>query len=146
MIEWGWKSDVWFHVDGLSSAHVYLRLPLANAQCEADDHRCAGLLDRIPEGVIEDMCQLVKANSIEGCKKASCMVVYTPWANLHKDETRMQAGAVGFHNASTRVVRRVDKDRQAQGRKRVIQRRFNVGVLEAIPKRKGSTLRVRPER
>ena len=27
-----------------------------------------------------------------------------------------------------------------QGRKRVIQRRFNVGVLEAIPKRKASTL------
>ena len=28
----------------------------------------------------------------------------------------------------------------AQGRKRVIQRRFNVGVLEAIPERKASTL------
>ena len=28
----------------------------------------------------------------------------------------------------------------AQGRKRVIQRRFNVGALEAIPKRKASTL------
>jgi len=33
-----------------------------------------------------------------------------------------------------------------QGRKRVIQRRFNVGVLEAISERKASTLRVRPER
>ena len=31
-------------------------------------------------------------------------------------------------------------------RKRVIQRRFNVGVLEAIPERKAFTLRVRPER
>ena len=30
--------------------------------------------------------------------------------------------------------------RQDQGRKRVIQRRFNVGVLEAIPNRKASTL------
>ena len=33
-----------------------------------------------------------------------------------------------------------------QGRKRVIQRRFNVGVLEATPERKASTLLVRPER
>lgn len=23
----GWPEDVWFHVDKLSSAHVYLRLP-----------------------------------------------------------------------------------------------------------------------
>ena len=33
-----------------------------------------------------------------------------------------------------------------QGRKRVIQRRFNVGVLETISERKASTLWVRPER
>ena len=32
LIEWGQTRDVWFHVDGLSSAHVYLRLPLAAAQ------------------------------------------------------------------------------------------------------------------
>ena len=35
---------------------------------------------------------------------------------------------------------------ESQGRKRVIQRRFNVGVLETISERKASTLRVRPER
>ena len=33
-----------------------------------------------------------------------------------------------------------------QGRERVIQRRFNVGVLEASPERNASTRRVRPER
>ena len=33
-----------------------------------------------------------------------------------------------------------DASRFKQGRKRVIQRRFNEGVLEAIPKRKASTL------
>ena len=32
LFEWGQTRDVWFHVDGLSSAHVYLRLPLAAAQ------------------------------------------------------------------------------------------------------------------
>ncbi|KAL7747269.1 hypothetical protein RI367_007323 [Sorochytrium milnesiophthora] len=26
LIKWGWDVDVWFHVDNLSSAHVYLRL------------------------------------------------------------------------------------------------------------------------
>ena len=32
------------------------------------------------------------------------------------------------------------RERRGQGRKRVIQRRFNVGVLEATPERKASTL------
>lgn len=26
LIKYGWPEDVWFHVDDLSSAHVYLRL------------------------------------------------------------------------------------------------------------------------
>lgn len=26
LIKYGWDEDVWFHVDDLSSAHVYLRL------------------------------------------------------------------------------------------------------------------------
>ena len=69
------------------------------------------MLDRIPDPVVEEMCQLVKANSIEGCKRASVMVVWTPWANLHKDETCMQAGAVGFHDSKLRRLRRVDKDK-----------------------------------
>lgn len=32
LIKWGWPEDVWFHVDKLSSAHVYLRLnPVSDA-------------------------------------------------------------------------------------------------------------------
>jgi hypothetical protein len=27
LIRWGWPEDIWFHVDDLSSAHVYLRQP-----------------------------------------------------------------------------------------------------------------------
>jgi predicted ribosome quality control (RQC) complex YloA/Tae2 family protein len=27
LIKWGWPEDVWFHVDNLSSPHVYVRLP-----------------------------------------------------------------------------------------------------------------------
>ena len=41
------------------------------------------------------------------------------------------------------VEKRLAKNRAG---KRVIQRRFNMGVFEAIAERKASTLRVRPER
>lgn len=68
-------------MEDLSSAHVYLRLP-------------DGLsLDDIPQETLEDCIQLVKANSIQGSKKASVGVVYTPWTNLHKTQD-MAAGAV----------------------------------------------------
>ena len=38
----------------------------------------------MPEELVIDACQLVKANSIEGCKRANVGVVFTPWANLKK--------------------------------------------------------------
>ena len=28
LIRYGWPEDIWFHVDNLSSAHVYIRLPV----------------------------------------------------------------------------------------------------------------------
>lgn len=43
-----------FHVDDMSSAHVYLRLPEGTS------------LDDIPPGTLEDCAQLVKQNSIQG--------------------------------------------------------------------------------
>lgn len=46
-----------FHVDDLSSAHVYLRMPPGKT------------INDIPEGVLEDCLQLVKQNSIEGIDK-----------------------------------------------------------------------------
>lgn len=56
LIKFGLPEDVWFHVDGMSSAHVYLRLK-----------RGERIEDVSPE-VIQECSQLVKANSIEGCK------------------------------------------------------------------------------
>ncbi|THD18690.1 Coiled-coil domain-containing protein 25 [Fasciola hepatica] len=53
LIRWGWPEDVWFHVDKLSSAHVYLRL------------REGETLDDVPDAVIQDCAQLVKDNSIQ---------------------------------------------------------------------------------
>ncbi|KAJ8487269.1 hypothetical protein ONZ51_g4300 [Trametes cubensis] len=54
LIKYAWPQDVWFHVDKLSSAHVYLRMPEGMAW------------EAIPEALLIDCAQLVKANSIEG--------------------------------------------------------------------------------
>lgn len=85
LIKWGWPEDVWFHVDKVSSAHVYLRLNPGQT------------IDDIPMSVIEDAAQLCKANSIQGNKMNNVDVVYTLWANLRKT-AGMDVGQVGFHN------------------------------------------------
>mmetsp|Transcript_7415 Transcript_7415/g.21892 ORF Transcript_7415/g.21892 Transcript_7415/m.21892 type:complete len:218 (-) Transcript_7415:5497-6150(-) len=84
LIRYGLPNDLWFHVDDLSSAHVYLRLP------EGVD------MDHIPPDTLEDCCQLVKANSIQGNKQA-VGIVYTPWSNLKKTKA-MEVGQVSFHS------------------------------------------------
>eukprot|EP00035_Acanthoeca_spectabilis_P020035 m.430838 g.430838 ORF g.430838 m.430838 type:complete len:213 (-) comp17218_c0_seq1:1404-2042(-) len=85
LIKFGLPTDVWFHVDKLSSAHVYLRLSPGQSW------------EDIPEALLIDCCQLVKANSIEGCKKSNVRIVYTPWDNLKKTAD-MVDGQVSFHN------------------------------------------------
>jgi NFACT protein RNA binding domain len=68
----GWADcDVWFHVDDLSSAHVYLRLlPQSEESTDAGavSQPKEVTLDDIPPDVLLDCCSLVKANSIVGCK------------------------------------------------------------------------------
>lgn len=44
-----------------------------------------------------DCCQLVKQNSIEGCKLNNVAIVYTMWSNLKKTGD-MAVGQVGFHS------------------------------------------------
>ncbi|KAK6602822.1 coiled-coil domain-containing protein 25 [Botrytis cinerea] len=53
LIKHGLEEDVWFHVDKLSSAHIYLRMN------EGDSW------ESIPEQLLMDCAQLTKANSIE---------------------------------------------------------------------------------
>ncbi|KLU91200.1 coiled-coil domain-containing protein 25 [Magnaporthiopsis poae ATCC 64411] len=74
-----------FHVDKLSSAHIYLRL------------REGETWDAIPEPLLQDLAQLTKANSIEGNKKDNVTIIYTPWSNLKKDGS-MDVGQVSFHD------------------------------------------------
>merc|ERR1740130_442812 len=66
----------------------------------------------IPEQVVMEMCQLVKNNSIDGCKLSQADIVYTPFLNLKKEE-RMDAGQVGFKDESFRkVLKNVEKDKE----------------------------------
>jgi predicted ribosome quality control (RQC) complex YloA/Tae2 family protein len=90
LVKYGWKSDIWFHVDGLSSAHVYLRL-----MERYDDARSQ--LEQLDERLVADCAQLVKENSIDGSKRPFVIVVYTPWSNLHKTSS-MEPGVVTFHD------------------------------------------------
>uniref|UniRef100_A0A0D9V5N9 NFACT RNA-binding domain-containing protein n=1 Tax=Leersia perrieri TaxID=77586 RepID=A0A0D9V5N9_9ORYZ len=85
LIKYGLPEDVWFHVDKVSSAHVYLRLKKGES------------IDSICDGLLEDCAQLVKAHSIQGNKMNNVEVVYTPWSNLKKSPS-MDVGQVGFHN------------------------------------------------
>ncbi|WFD41474.1 hypothetical protein MPSI1_000103 [Malassezia psittaci] len=93
LLKHGLPEDVWFHVDKLSSAHVYLRLPEQIASWT-----------EIPEALLEDCAQLVKANSIEGNKKNNLTVIYTPHSNVKQKTGDMAVGAVSFHN--DRLVKR----------------------------------------
>uniref|UniRef100_A0A0A9WRJ3 Coiled-coil domain-containing protein 25 n=1 Tax=Lygus hesperus TaxID=30085 RepID=A0A0A9WRJ3_LYGHE len=100
LIKWGWPEDVWFHVDKVSSAHVYLRLKEGQG------------IDDIPSAVLEDAAQLVKANSITGNKMNDVDVVYTMWSNLKKTDG-MEPGQVAFFKEKEvykiRVAKRVNE-------------------------------------
>lgn len=67
LIKYAWPQDVWFHVDKLSSAHVYLRMPEGMSW------------DAIPEALLTDCAQLVKANSIEGMTLIHLCGLQTEW-------------------------------------------------------------------
>ncbi|KAH7273019.1 hypothetical protein B0J15DRAFT_573876 [Fusarium solani] len=92
LIKFGWDEDGEFHVDKLSSAHIYLRMKEGQQW------------DALPEELVMDLAQLTKANSIEGNKKDNITVIYTPWSNLKKDGS-MAVGQVGFKDQ--RKVKRV---------------------------------------
>lgn len=83
LIRWGWPEDVWFHVNNLSSAHVYLRLNRGQT------------IDDIPSAVVVDAAQLCKANSIEGNKLNNLEIIYTMWGNLKKTPG-MEPGQVAY--------------------------------------------------
>ncbi|KAJ7166312.1 cytoplasmic protein [Mycena crocata] len=115
LIKYAHPGDVWFHVDKLSSAHVYLRLPEESSM----------QWDTIPEALLTDCAQLVKANSIEGNKKDNLTIIYTPADNLKKTGD-MAVGQVSFH--SDKKVKRVHVPK----RENVIVNRLNKTKNERV--------------
>jgi len=118
LLKYGWPEDVWFHVDKYSSAHIYLRLPdgsvdLSNIKDKAAaKEKLKEALSSIPEEIVNEMCQLTKANSIEGCKLSQVDIVYTPFLNLKKEE-HMDTGTVGFKEEAFRIIKKnVEKDKE----------------------------------
>eukprot|EP00444_Apocalathium_aciculiferum_P024263 CAMPEP_0183435268 /NCGR_PEP_ID=MMETSP0370-20130417/67147_1 /TAXON_ID=268820 /ORGANISM="Peridinium aciculiferum, Strain PAER-2" /LENGTH=232 /DNA_ID=CAMNT_0025622297 /DNA_START=41 /DNA_END=739 /DNA_ORIENTATION=- len=118
LLKYGWPEDIWFHVDKLSSAHVYLRLPPGTMDLSGIKDKGEAkqkLLDAmasVPPPILNEMAQLTKANSIDGCKLGECDVVYTPYLNLKKEE-RMDTGQVGFKDEQFRILmRNVEKDKE----------------------------------
>ncbi|KAH8811783.1 hypothetical protein F5884DRAFT_783412 [Xylogone sp. PMI_703] len=114
LIKYGLEEDVWFHVDKLSSAHVYLRLNEGESW------------ESIPEPLLVDCAQLTKANSIEGNKKDNITVIYTPWSNLRKDGS-MAVGQVSFKDP--RKVKRI----LIPQRENPIVNRLNKTKVEKFP-------------
>eukprot|EP01105_Mastigella_eilhardi_P006538 TRINITY_DN18078_c0_g1_i1.p1 TRINITY_DN18078_c0_g1~~TRINITY_DN18078_c0_g1_i1.p1 ORF type:complete len:219 (+),score=87.16 TRINITY_DN18078_c0_g1_i1:32-658(+) len=108
LLKYAFADDIWFHVDSVSSAHVYLRPPPGVT------------IDSIPEEVLEDCLQLVKENSIKGKKMSEVVIDYTRVGNLMKSQN-MDTGQVGFLNdkavkkthvrRDTTVVNRILKTR-----------------------------------
>ncbi|GFY38988.1 coiled-coil domain-containing protein 25 [Trichonephila inaurata madagascariensis] len=96
LIKYGFPEDIWFHVDDMSSAHVYLRLEKNKT------------IDDISPELLQDCAQLVKANSIQGSKKNNIQVVYTEWSNLKKTND-MVVGQVAFHNSKKVRTIKVEK-------------------------------------
>ncbi|KAG8198206.1 hypothetical protein JTE90_015303 [Oedothorax gibbosus] len=114
LIKHGWPEDIWLHVKDLSSAHCYLRLQKGST------------IDDIPPLLLEDCAQLVKANSILGCKKNNIDVVYTEWANLKKTGD-MAVGQVSFHHPGKVKTIKVEK------KKNDILNRLNRTKVEKFP-------------
>ncbi|PFH34978.1 CCDC25 protein [Besnoitia besnoiti] len=110
LIAHGWQEDIWFHVDKLSSAHVYLRTPAPEHAVQ--DEKQYPDLAAIPQKVLDEVAQLTKANSIEGCKQPQVDIVYTAWSNLRKGP-HMDIGQVGFKDEKrVRHIKHVAKDRE----------------------------------
>ncbi|PWN29700.1 DUF814-domain-containing protein [Jaminaea rosea] len=98
LLKYAFEEDVWFHVDKLSSAHVYLRMPQGMTW------------EAIPAALLEDLGQLTKANSIQGNKEKNTQIIYTPAANVMK-RGDFATGTVSFHSQH-KVKRYLVKERE----------------------------------
>lgn len=82
--------NLWFHVDKHSSAHVYLQL-------DEDQQSQPFESLQLDEGLLDQIGQLTKANSIKANKLNNISIIYTPVDNLRTDGL-MDTGTVTFVN------------------------------------------------
>jgi predicted ribosome quality control (RQC) complex YloA/Tae2 family protein len=130
----GSEYDVWFHVDRLSSAHVYLSVPdprlslnvISDQSIDADQKFALSDWQSIPEALLIDLAQLVKANSIEGNKKDNITIVYTPWSNLLKTNG-MQVGQVSC--LSKAVIRHMSHRLVLKRKKWLKKSLWSLGII-----------------
>ncbi|WFD27689.1 hypothetical protein MNAN1_002693 [Malassezia nana] len=102
----------------LSSAHVYLRMP------EGMEWTA------IPEALVEDCAQLVKAHSIEGNKKNNITVIYTPHANIKRFYIKERKNEIMNRLNKTKEERDVDFETERQKRERAEGRKKKEHALQ----------------
>lgn len=151
LIDNGHPEDIWFHVDKLSSAHIYLRNPPGSMDLagikdkELAKQKLRDLLNSVPESVIDEMCQITKQNSIDGCKASTVDIVYTPWLNLRKEE-RMDVGQVGFKDEQFRLLKKAvakDKDILKKLEKTQVEKDMSAAELREEREQRDSEERAR---
>lgn len=91
LIQKSHPTNLWFHVDKHSSAHVYVQLPEEKQKVPFENLQLLSL-------VLEQAAQLTKANSIKASKLNNITVIYTPVGNL-KSDGLSDTGTVQFVNA-----------------------------------------------
>ncbi|EMG50115.1 CCDC25 Coiled-coil domain-containing protein 25 [Candida maltosa Xu316] len=92
LIKHSHPKNIWFHVDKLSSAHIYLQL----TKDEIKNFKSFENFT-INENLLTQLGQLTKANSIKGNKLNNVSIIYTLVENLHTDGS-MDTGTVTFKN------------------------------------------------
>lgn len=92
LIKHSHPKNIWFHVDKLSSAHIYLQL----TKDQIKNFKSFESF-QIDEELLNQLGQLTKANSIKGNKLNNVSIIYTPVENLHTDGS-MDIGTVTFKN------------------------------------------------
>ncbi|KAJ5071571.1 duf814-related protein [Anaeramoeba ignava] len=118
LIKYALPEDIWFHVENLSSAHVYLRL-------KPEDN-----FKNIALDLLKDCVQLVKYNSIKGSKQQKVSIIYTPASNLLKKKG-MQAGEVAYKNYNLQKrIKNVQKDSEILRRIKKTETEMSVDVLK----------------
>lgn len=163
LLQNGFPEDVWWHVNDLSSAHVYVRIPLdiwremlsrkfeSNMGIPAKGDLLklteADYRSVLPDALIDELCTLTKGNSISGSKLAEVDMCWTPFHNLLKDQQTMETGTVGFVDEGahqTWYVKRCPKNREllkALEKTKVQDTKIDLGV--ELEQRTGEEMRYR---